>query len=1434
MFMSLGFSQKTNTGTDFWMGFLKNYTGSGNSLRLYISASDNSKVKISIPLQNYIDSIYVPKDSVKVFYVPVSLGYLPELDSIVKRAIHVTSDYPVSLSAMNLISATTDASIVLPTTNIPNSATYVVGTPNSSGFYSLALMVACQDSTLINIVPSALTASGKASGVPYNIRLNKGEMYQLASKPGLLTGTTIKVTSANKLVVFAGNECSNWPCGACDHQYEQIMPNLLVDTSYLIPPHFGHTNGYLNKFVPLDTGTIFTVNGVKFNGKYSPTNPLIVDVKGDSGYYVKSTKPFHAFQFLKGANCNGYITSSYGDPAMLEILSYKYFGNISRFSTVNSTNLKDHFVSIVIRTSAKNIVYFDNSLIPSSEFKEFPANKAFSYACLKITLGQHLVECSDGMLAYCYGIGFAESYLYLAGFNLPNFDLTMKDSVVAYNCKNGTIDINFRGISEKTLKKYTWYFGDNTTATGNPVVHRYMSVGTYTVKVVGEDFSGKKDSVIKTINVNWPNFNPVQNKIICGNDTVKFIEKNPFFANFKWMDSSTFNHNQFWSTTNVWVKATDTSGYCHFVDTGKVGKIDMFTDLRVDSINNCHRYNLFKFSDSTKVLSDQIEHKAWVFPWTTVWDKNITEMHFPMPGKYTVYFDVYTKQVNCKARYPIELTVHPNPDAFTNLNGETFCSGTSVLLKDSSQIITGKIAKVKWEFSDSTSIVSDSLRTYKEFNYLPILGNVIQFYKHIAISGFSCNDTVSSAVVVMPKPLSSFTLSTPDTIKCLPSARWTFNSTTTIALDTYSLKWDAGNGVKGTGSSLKNVRYTSPGKYKVKLLATSTNGCLDSITKTIEVINVPDAQFTIKDTTRCFTDQNFEFKDQSIGKYLSKHWYSTNINNDTGSMIDSVNYNAPGSYTVKLVVKSPIAGCVDSIEKNVMVLKNPDVKFKVNKDTQCLNGNSFDLSNISDFYQSYASSNWTLTGKNVNLNDTNYKITNKNFTDTGLIKVYLKTTDKEGCDDLDSMSIYIQSQALAKLSINDSIQCFNGNRFLFKTDADGNTKTWKVNQSTVQSGKTDSLVYNSIVAGTHQLVLLNNNSGGCSDSISLKFKVLPKPKAEFSIDKDSQCFKYQNFNFASTSQAVNDKIDVYQYTINDTLIKNSATAGNVQFADAGIFNVKLLIKTEEGCKDSITKKITVLAHPEIEIIGDTACLGEDLLIAGKQIKGQTIKTWDWDLGDGSKASSKVLTHQYATSGAYLLSLKVTDIFGCDANTTLISGALVRPLPDAAFYYDIQDYGINQSIVRMRPNVKGYSSYFWRFPNGSNSILDTAFIVVKDQIKGEIWLKVTNTYGCVDSSSNNINHFPNNFNVFIPNAISVNRDLLNDVFKIQGLGGYKEFDLHVYNRWGEEVFYSNDPNIGWDGSYQGMPVQEGVYSYLLKFVFLDGNDYLYSGTLTVLR
>lgn len=1416
------------------MGFLKNYTGgSGNFLKLYISASANSKVKISVPLQNYIDSIYVPKDSVKVFQVPNNLGFISEFDSVVKRAIRITSDFPVSVSAMNLYAATTDASIILPTVNIPQGATYIVGNPNSSGFNNSMMMVASQDSSIITITPTSSTTGGHPANTPYTIRLNRGELYQVAG--GSLTGSVIQVKTNTKVAVFTGDVCSNFPCGACDHQYEQVMPNQLADTAYYVPPHFGHTNGYYLKIVPIDSNITVKVNNYTLNN-LSRLTPVTINVKGDSGYYIRSDKRFHVFQFLKGASCNGYITSGYGDPAILEVLSNQYMGESAMFSTVNSTNLRDHFVSIVIHTPAKNNVYFDRTKVDSSEFKPFPYDNSKSYAMLKINDGTHLVECSNGMLAYCYGIGFYESYLYLAGFSLPNFDLDFKDSVVKFDCKNQKITMQFRAKTSKPLKKYTWYFGDNTTGSGNPVQHTYNTTGFYKVKLVGEDFAGKKDSVTKQLKIDWPSFDPVRNKIICGIDTVTFEERNPFFTNFKWQDSSTRNYLKVWDNKNVWVYATDTTGYCKFVDTGVVGKIDIFSALKVDSLDKCFKFNRFRFTDSTKIFADQIEHKAWVFPFATYWDQNSIDVKFPMPGKYKVYFDVYTKQVNCKARYPIDVTVHPNPKGYTNFNGEDFCSGTPLLFKDSSQIVTGYIKEVKWIFDDSTSVVSDSSKTHKTLFFDPIAVAVTRKYKQIPISNFNCSDTINSAINIWPKPSVNFSLNTADTIKCLPAARWTFNSNVKVYFDTFSLNWDLGNGNKGTAKDMRNIRYTSPGTYKVKLIAKETSmGCSDSLTKNIEVLSVPVARIAIPDTVQCFNGHRFTVKDSSSGKYLSYSWQLGNNQTDTARQVDSIQYNTSGTYTLKLLVKNPYPSCIDSTSRKVYVLSSPKAQFTTNNDTQCLKGNLFNLSNTSTFYQTYAKSQWLYQSSFFNGTDTNFSQLNKSFNDTGSISVRLIVSDKEACTDTTYGTIRIASHSKSFLTINDSIQCLNKNRFVFKTSIPaGETRLWKINQATVQSGDIDSLVRTLNTPGTYKITLLGSNTLGCGDSSNSQFIVLPKPVADFSINNDSQCYNAQNFALNSTSTANGDIINTYSYKIDNTSIYNQANINGLNFGKSGQIAALLRITTAENCTDSIQKWLTVLPLPQVQMLGDTVCLGESSEFKASQLSGNPVKTWNWDFGDGNTGNGRTTNCVYNKEGSYTIKLVVTDTFNCGNSITLNNAQVVNPLPNTDFSIVVSDFGINQSKISVKATESNALNYQWRFPNGQKADKDTSSLVISDLLKGDIYLFVTNQYGCIDSSYKNIYVYPNNFNVYIPSAFSINNDLLNDVFKPVGIGAYRDYNMSLYNRWGEMVFNTTDPDKGWDGKYQGEFVMEGIYTYYIHFTFVDGKVYRYTGTVTVLR
>src|SRR5690606_36075720 len=103
--------------------------------------------------------------------------------------------------------------------------------------------------------------------------------------------------------------------------------------------------------------------------------------------------------------------------------------------------------------------------------------------------------------------------------------------------------------------------------------------------------------------------------------------------------------------------------------------------------------------------------------------------------------------------------------------------------------------------------------------------------------------------------------------------------------------------------------------------------------------------------------------------------------------------------------------------------------------------------------------------------------------------------------------------------------------------------------------------------------------------------------------------------------------------------------------------------------------------------------------------------------------------------------------------------------------------------------------------------------------------VADEYGCLAVDSVNVRVFDNcsGENVTVPNTFSPNNDGLNDVFYVKGTGLSNIERLRIYSRWGELMFESPDINIGWDGTYNGVPVNSGVYVYYLEAVCLNGES-----------
>ena len=90
-------------------------------------------------------------------------------------------------------------------------------------------------------------------------------------------------------------------------------------------------------------------------------------------------------------------------------------------------------------------------------------------------------------------------------------------------------------------------------------------------------------------------------------------------------------------------------------------------------------------------------------------------------------------------------------------------------------------------------------------------------------------------------------------------------------------------------------------------------------------------------------------------------------------------------------------------------------------------------------------------------------------------------------------------------------------------------------------------------------------------------------------------------------------------------------------------------------------------------------------------------------------------------------------------------------------------------------------------------------------------------------------------LLMPNAFSPNGDGINDIYKPkEGYQNIKEFHAYIYNRWGQKLFEWSNPATGWDGTYNGKPVKEGVYFCLVKAKGADGKTYQIKRDVNLLR
>jgi gliding motility-associated-like protein len=201
------------------------------------------------------------------------------------------------------------------------------------------------------------------------------------------------------------------------------------------------------------------------------------------------------------------------------------------------------------------------------------------------------------------------------------------------------------------------------------------------------------------------------------------------------------------------------------------------------------------------------------------------------------------------------------------------------------------------------------------------------------------------------------------------------------------------------------------------------------------------------------------------------------------------------------------------------------------------------------------------------------------------------------------------------------------------------------------------------------------------------------------------------------------------------------------------------------------------------------------------------------------------------SGIYNPSFQFISKLGCTGVSQNTPTITVHPKPTAAFSFSPEEPDLDNNSVQFRNLSTGANSYVWNIsPFGESTDFEPQYNYT-DSGFHPLQLIAISDQDCKDTVQGQV-YIRTNYRVYIPNVFSPNGDGKNDLFR-PAMRGFAESELNIYNRWGERLFQSRD-NAGWDGTYRGQPVPEGVYMYTLSVLNLYGEKQFFNGKVVLMR
>lgn len=207
-------------------------------------------------------------------------------------------------------------------------------------------------------------------------------------------------------------------------------------------------------------------------------------------------------------------------------------------------------------------------------------------------------------------------------------------------------------------------------------------------------------------------------------------------------------------------------------------------------------------------------------------------------------------------------------------------------------------------------------------------------------------------------------------------------------------------------------------------------------------------------------------------------------------------------------------------------------------------------------------------------------------------------------------------------------------------------------------------------------------------------------------------------------------------------------------------------------------------------------------------------------------------------GCHDVTLVVTAGNGCSASTLQNPAFCIDQPPTANFTYTGEGSSEASGQVQTHNLSSNAVSYNWVVSNGTTSSETSPVLPLGNSGNGTytITLYTYSANGCVDSISKSMT-VREDMIFYVPNSFTPDHDEYNNSFGpviTAGIDLYS-YTFTIFNRWGELIFESHDTSVHWDGTYNGKMVQDGAYTWQLKFKETQTDAYhRYTGHINLIR